>query len=653
MIKMPVDKFGRMPENSVTNVDGVSITYVNNNFIRRDGTNTATGSIDMTGNTLTNVSEPVNNQDAATKNYVDTNGGANKVDRSGDTMTGDLNFTFESQQTYTVGSGDILAVTGGQPVPRAFVMNFGDTRNNIQTLSTTNGPSGNVEPLRIQSHKGVIMDHFGTDVAQFGRDDTLPLDNTVYINHGASLESNKIINVADPTDPQDAATKAYVDNRVLRSGDTMTGALAVDTVNTRTDIDTNLTLTDKIGTGLIKLQPGGNDSHVYVTQPQAMSTSINDDSSISLGHTGSTISYRLGVGADGLQLNKRDETGPTNQRVLSINDTQMTMTGDLDMDVHRVRNVYYDAGSANDAVPKSYIDQELGNKLSNTGGIMSGDINMSGNSITALDPPVGASDATRKEYVDNALALKLDTSTFLVSRALPGVPIIDNLAVGLLPELTLVDADTADRVASMTDPVNGNLFAQTTVSRQPLLRYDNTLEKFYVRFDGVDDFLQLPGFTVAEVGGPNRNTTTAFLLVNTQTDAMRQSQFHWSGGGGVVNAHIDGFDGNIYIDYGSQSGNRLIVGGETGVTGSLELWTIRVNGTLIELFRGTSSLTPIGSDTLSSALPVGTGSFTIGAWGGTSSFCQMDLYAFAFYNVAFTDDQVKHMFRFFNSRYGV
>ena len=67
MLQMPVDKFGLMPEFGVTNVDGVSVSYVNNNFLRRDGTNTATGSINMVGNTLTNVSDPVNAQDAATK----------------------------------------------------------------------------------------------------------------------------------------------------------------------------------------------------------------------------------------------------------------------------------------------------------------------------------------------------------------------------------------------------------------------------------------------------------------------------------------------------------------------------------------------------------------------------------------------------------
>ena len=71
---MPVDKFGRMSE-SKTKDTGVSLTYINNNYIRSDGNNPVTGSIDMRGNTLYNVSDPVNPQDVATKKYADKVGG--------------------------------------------------------------------------------------------------------------------------------------------------------------------------------------------------------------------------------------------------------------------------------------------------------------------------------------------------------------------------------------------------------------------------------------------------------------------------------------------------------------------------------------------------------------------------------------------------
>ena len=68
---MPVDKFGRMRD-AKTRDTGVSLTYINNNFICSDGSSPVSGSINMNGNTLYNVPDPVNPQDVATKEYADT-----------------------------------------------------------------------------------------------------------------------------------------------------------------------------------------------------------------------------------------------------------------------------------------------------------------------------------------------------------------------------------------------------------------------------------------------------------------------------------------------------------------------------------------------------------------------------------------------------
>ena len=91
-IKMPVDKFGRRDTVVQYNVSSnVSFTQMDNYFVKRDGSNTAIGSINMTGNTLSNVSNPIDNHDAANKVYVDQRfGGTDKVSRSGDSMQGDL-----------------------------------------------------------------------------------------------------------------------------------------------------------------------------------------------------------------------------------------------------------------------------------------------------------------------------------------------------------------------------------------------------------------------------------------------------------------------------------------------------------------------------------------------------------------------------------
>ena len=67
---MPVDKFGRMSDTK-TRDTGVSLNYINNNYIRSDGGTPVSGSINMNSNTLYNVSDPVNPQDVATKEYTD------------------------------------------------------------------------------------------------------------------------------------------------------------------------------------------------------------------------------------------------------------------------------------------------------------------------------------------------------------------------------------------------------------------------------------------------------------------------------------------------------------------------------------------------------------------------------------------------------
>ena len=72
---MLVEKFGRMND-AKTRDTGVSLTYSNNNYICSDGGTAVSGSIDMRGNTLYNVSNPTNRQDVATEQYVDT---ANKA----------------------------------------------------------------------------------------------------------------------------------------------------------------------------------------------------------------------------------------------------------------------------------------------------------------------------------------------------------------------------------------------------------------------------------------------------------------------------------------------------------------------------------------------------------------------------------------------
>ena len=84
---MPVDKFGRMSDLK-TKDTGVSLTYINNNYVRSDGGTPLTGSLDMRGNTIYNVADPVNPQDVVTKVYVDNTKGSGVIGRKiGDSVS--------------------------------------------------------------------------------------------------------------------------------------------------------------------------------------------------------------------------------------------------------------------------------------------------------------------------------------------------------------------------------------------------------------------------------------------------------------------------------------------------------------------------------------------------------------------------------------
>jgi len=95
---MPVDKFGRaedyrgtslIEDASVSSVEGI-----NEFFLRRDGRNTVIGTMNMAGNTLTNLRNPVLIHDVATKIYVDeSSDGMDKVLKSHDAMSGNLHMS--------------------------------------------------------------------------------------------------------------------------------------------------------------------------------------------------------------------------------------------------------------------------------------------------------------------------------------------------------------------------------------------------------------------------------------------------------------------------------------------------------------------------------------------------------------------------------
>ena len=212
---MPVDKFGRMSDTK-TKDTGVSLTYINNNYIRSDGGNPVTGSIDMKGNTLYNVSDPVNPQDVVTKVYVDNTKGSGVIGRKvGDAVSIKENMDFLGKQKIKnlpepVDDNDVVnkkyvddqinfnsafskRKAGGYEARENLYMR----RNKILGLKE---PLQDGEAANKKYVDDLVTNHFvdENDNITFGR--------------AVDMEGNKIFSLPEPEQDSDPATKKYVDD---------------------------------------------------------------------------------------------------------------------------------------------------------------------------------------------------------------------------------------------------------------------------------------------------------------------------------------------------------------------------------------------------------------------------------------------------------
>ena len=171
---MPVDKFGRMSD-AKTRDTGVSLTYINNNYIRSDVSTPVSGSINMDGNTLYNVPDPVNPQDVATREYAKNVRGGGWVRRKQDG-------TYAIKRDLDMNDKRLKNVPS--PVEDAIAVN----KIYAETLSDeTRRYVNSATPFVNQQYEYIATNNINM------RDFTLQ-------------------NVGEPTNAKDVATKEYVGN---------------------------------------------------------------------------------------------------------------------------------------------------------------------------------------------------------------------------------------------------------------------------------------------------------------------------------------------------------------------------------------------------------------------------------------------------------
>ena len=213
---MPVDKFGRMSDLK-TKDTGVSLTYINNNYVRSDGETPLTGSLDMRGNTLYNVADPVNPQDVVTKVYVDNTKGSGVIGRKvGDAVSIKENLDFLGKQRI---KNLPDPVNDHDAVTKEYV----DTTTTPflkldQTKYNTKGDIDMGDQFTVLNVKTPIDDNHIVDKKYVDEMDNLNSafafkNGSYYAKGGIIMRKNKLGGLREPLQDGEAANKKYVDDK--------------------------------------------------------------------------------------------------------------------------------------------------------------------------------------------------------------------------------------------------------------------------------------------------------------------------------------------------------------------------------------------------------------------------------------------------------
>lgn len=171
------------------NAVNVNPTYLNTHYMRRDGSTSFTAAISMDNNRLIMLSDPTTNQDAVNLRYLQQN----YLNRDGSTLpTGNMN--LNNFRITNLASPVAASDAATKSYADLKVAKSGDTMTGALIMSSAGG--------------------------------------TAYVDMGVT---NKIINLADPTNVRDAVNLQTADGRYVRkAGDTMTGPLTLNANPTAT-----------------------------------------------------------------------------------------------------------------------------------------------------------------------------------------------------------------------------------------------------------------------------------------------------------------------------------------------------------------------------------------------------------------------------------
>ena len=211
---MPVDKFGRMSDTK-TKDTGVSLTYINNNYVRSDGGTPVSGSIDMRGNTLYNVSDPVNPQDVVTKVYVDNTKGSGVIGRKiGDAVSIKENLDFLGKQKI---KNLPEPVDDNDAVNKKYVDEMDDLKSAFTLINGGYEARGSLymRKNKLGGLREPTMDGEATTkkyVDDLVTNHFVDENDNITFGRAVDMEGNKIFSLPEPEQDNEPATKKYVDD---------------------------------------------------------------------------------------------------------------------------------------------------------------------------------------------------------------------------------------------------------------------------------------------------------------------------------------------------------------------------------------------------------------------------------------------------------
>lgn len=200
-------------------------------YFKKDGSVSATGAFNLGAFKITNLAEPTANQDAATKNYVDTEiagidlsaylplaGGnltgavtstsAISIDNgAGDTIVIDPDDALGASITMASGMSSVQ-VTSSQVRMGAMIINNGSINGLNTPTNGTDAANKDYVDTAAASAQSAAQSYADTQLAGY-----LPLSGGT-MSGAIAMGSNAITGLAEPTAAQDAATMNYVDTAI-------------------------------------------------------------------------------------------------------------------------------------------------------------------------------------------------------------------------------------------------------------------------------------------------------------------------------------------------------------------------------------------------------------------------------------------------------